>query len=57
MAEEMPRKKTAAEIRRLRKMGLFDAGTTYVAVGVSKPPKHKFWDGWVPPEERDDAGE
>jgi hypothetical protein len=21
--------------------------------GLSRPKKHKFWDGWVPPDERE----
>lgn len=49
----MPRKRTPEEIRRLKKRGLFDVGTSYLRVGgFSKEPKQTYWD-----EEDEDVGE
>lgn len=50
---DMPRERSAEEIRRLKREGIVDVGTTYLTVrGWTKLPKHKFWDGYVPPEEQ-----
>ncbi len=44
--------KTPEEIRRLKARGVFDVGTSYMIVGgASRRPKHKFWDGYKPPDE------
>lgn len=49
------RRPTPEEAKRLKEQGVFDVGTTYVPVGWPGRPKHKFWDGYVPPEERDET--
>jgi hypothetical protein len=43
---------TPEEARRLTKQGVFDVGISYFPPGIGRVKKHKFWDGWVPPEER-----
>lgn len=49
----MRRERSPEEVRRLKEQGIFDVGTSYLPIhGRSKVPKHKFWDGWAPPEER-----
>lgn len=46
---------TPEEAKRLIEQGIFDPGTTYLRLGWTKKRKHKFWDGYVPPEDRDDV--
>lgn len=53
MGENMARP-TLEEARRMKEMGIFDVGTTYLRVGITrKKKKHQFWDGYVPPEDRE----
>lgn len=41
----MPRKKSPAEIRRLKELGAFDPGVTSIRIGgFSKERKHVPWD-------------
>ena len=48
----MSRPLTAEEVRRLKEKGVFDVGTSYLTLGLVKPRKHKYWDGYVPRSER-----
>lgn len=49
----MPRERTPEEIDRLKRRGIIDVGTEYIKIGGwDKLPRHKYWDGWVPPDER-----
>lgn len=54
MADQMVRP-TPEEARRLKEKGYIDVGVSYAPVGISRPPKHKFWDGYVPPEDDEDT--
>lgn len=52
MTEHMSRP-TRKEAERLKEQGVFDVGITYIQVGWGRPPKHRFWDGYVPRDERE----
>lgn len=41
----MTRKRTPEEVRRLKELGAFDVGRTYIRMGgFSRIPKYKPWD-------------
>jgi hypothetical protein len=45
---------TPEQARRLAEQGIFDVGMMYLGLPFGPPPKHKYWDGWEPPEERNE---